>query len=635
MKNSPLRRQFLFISFVAILVSALLTVGAYSLIGNVLFRNSITTDFRNRASYLSEQTSLFTEQRISSVRYNDIVNTSSQMLDASVTIFLFGNQISYVEQAPVKEEFDIDFREYARREMMTYKEDLLAGKTVDFTLTADEHDNTMLVVGYPVSVSDPYSGTSSIEAAVFLMKSMSEMQAGYTSLNYALILATCLAFLIMVIPIIMVANRFLKPINQTRDVAIAMSNGNFTLRADASQRGEVGELAKAINQLASDLNLTIGALLVEKNRLQQILDGLTEGIVAVDNDLHVTHVNPAIYQLLDINPEEDRFEHSDSTLSRNQDRDDSEQEPEHGSSSVAIMDHQPLMDHILPERVRTDFQNVLNEHNHRQRMIRVADRVLLIQIEVLQNSSDETVGAVGLFRDITESEKLEQTRRDYVANISHELRTPLTAMRALIEPLQDGMVKDEGQRQRYYSIILNESVRLSRLIDDMMELSRIQAGQLPLEKMDFRFQDIALSLSEKYNEVCRQAGITLIFSDTIENLQTQFSNPDRIEQILIILIDNALKFTKPGGTIEVFARQQETVLEIGVRDTGEGISENDSRHIFERFYKADKSRGKSGTGLGLSIAREIVRLLGGTIRVKSRLGVGSIFTFTIPSNLSK
>ena len=213
------------------------------------------------------------------------------MLEASVTIFNFGNQINYVQESPLKSEFEEDFLEEARREMISYQDVLMAGKTVDFTLNADEHESRILVVGYPVEVTDQYSGTTSVEAAVFLMKSMSEMQAGYTSLNYALILASCLAFLIMVIPVIVVANRFLKPINQTRDVAIAMSKGNFTLRADTAQKGEVGELAKAINQLASDLNLTISALLVEKNRLQQILDGLTEGIVAVDHNMNITHVN--------------------------------------------------------------------------------------------------------------------------------------------------------------------------------------------------------------------------------------------------------------------------------------------------------------------------------------------------------
>ena len=262
--------------------------------------------------------------------------------------------------------------------------------------------------------------------------------------------------------------------------------------------------------------------------------------------------------------------------------------------------------------------------------MQVNQRILLIQYEVLKNTEEALVGVMGIFRDITESEKLEQTRRDYVANISHELRTPLTAMQALIEPLQDQMVKSEADRQRYYSIILDETIRLSRLIDDMLELSRIQAGQLPLERVTFRIDEVVESIENKFGEVAHKAGIELELSPQLNELPALFSNPDRIEQVLVILVDNALKFTPSGGKIHISGKEQAGSVEISVLDTGYGISPEDCEHIFERFYKVDKARGRSGTGLGLSIASEIVRLLGGQISVQSELGIGTRFLFTIP-----
>lgn len=629
MKSNFFMRRLMTMVIASIIISALLTLVFYSVTSNIVFRNMSTRDFRAKASYLSAQTARFSEQEISSLRYEDIINISAEMMDASCTVFFFRDPIVYMQSTGTKQNFDNAFMQSARNTMLTYQDALKEGNTVDFILRGGPNRDKILVVGFPVRVTDPYSGTNVIAGAVFVMKSMSEMSAGYTSMNFALIFTSCLAFLIMIIPVWVAANRLVKPINQTKDVAIAMSNGNFTLRADTKQKGELGELAQAINQLASDLDLTISALLVEKNRLQQILDGLAEGIMAVDQDLRITHINPALPRLMGlklVDSDEDRD--SDSSASDNDDEDGDGGLERDADSDAAARRDRLFAD--LPERIRSDFRTVLKDQRRRQRTIQVRGRILFIQIETLQNTNDQVVGAVGLFRDITESEKLEQTRRDYVANISHELRTPLTAMRALIEPLQDGMVKDEENRQRYYAIILNESVRLSRLIDDMLELSRIQAGQLPLEKMNFDLREVMASIQEKFTEVCRKGGIDLIMPSPDAPAPVLFSNPDRIEQVLVILIDNALKFTPYGGRIEVFAKVGDNAVDIGVRDTGEGIAPEDCEHIFERFYKADKARGKIGTGLGLSIASEIVRLLGGQITVQSQLGKGSTFSFTIP-----
>ena len=247
------------------------------------------------------------------------------------------------------------------------------------------------------------------------------------------------------------------------------------------------------------------------------------------------------------------------------------------------------------------------------------------------DDSNVCIGATGFFRDITEEHKLDMTRRDYVANISHELRTPLQTLRGLIEPLADGMVKKDEDRMRYYDIILNETLRLSRLIDDMLELSKLQSGTLAFQMYPFDLNEVLSSIHARFTPVMKEAGIYFSVHSTAERLPTVNGNPDRVEQILVILLDNAKKYTPRGKSITIITDyiENEKKVYISVADTGQGIHEYDIDHIFDRFFKADRARGKKGSGLGLSIAKELLTYMGETIKVTSKYEEGSTFTFTL------
>ena len=306
----------------------------------------------------------------------------------------------------------------------------------------------------------------------------------------------------------------------------------------------------------------------------------------------------------------------------------------------------------LPESILDDFQQVIaSKASLTREMIMTDDGITVLepgQSAVLSNSptilrltiapiddgNRHTVGAVALFRDITQSERLEQTRREYVANVSHEMRTPLTALRGLIEPLRDGMVKDEAARMRYYNIMMRETMRLSRLINDLMELSRLQSGQLSLKLERVHLEPILDDLAEKYRSKAEDS--ELQFSvDFPEHLPAVLGNDDRIEQVLVILLDNAMKYTpsqNPAGEqgwVRLEAEETTNYVRLRVRDNGLGIAESDLPHIFERFYKVDKAHSGMGSGLGLSIAREIVQRMGQSLTVDSELGKGSVFTLTV------
>ena len=242
-----------------------------------------------------------------------------------------------------------------------------------------------------------------------------------------------------------------------------------------------------------------------------------------------------------------------------------------------------------------------------------------------------TAGAVGLFSDVTQMERLERTRREYVSNVSHELRTPLTAVRALVEPLKEGMVTKEEDRMRYYDIILREVMRLSRLINDQLELSRLQSGGVAIEKRRIQLDDLIYDVCDRYNSIAEEHGLQLNIETDLSSCPSVWANADRVEQMFIILLDNAIKYTE-AGSVNVRVGWDAEKVTITVRDTGIGISEQDLPYVFDRFYKVDKAHSGKGSGLGLSIARELLNRMDEQIWVESEKGVGSAFSFTVHRN---
>jgi signal transduction histidine kinase len=224
-----------------------------------------------------------------------------------------------------------------------------------------------------------------------------------------------------------------------------------------------------------------------------------------------------------------------------------------------------------------------------------------------------------------ESERLEKTRRDFVANVSHELRTPIASIRAMGETLRDGMAQTDEKKSLFYNNIVRESMRLSRLVDDLLELSRLQSGAEAMKKVYFNLYEIFRNIENTFGAAATEAGITLNIEKSDETLNV-FSNSDRIEQLLIIITDNALKYTGENGIITVSKKLSKDKALISVSNTGDIIDTDDLNNIFERFYKADKSHSGEGYGLGLSIAREIALGLGESIRAESS---GGLTTFTV------
>ena len=234
-----------------------------------------------------------------------------------------------------------------------------------------------------------------------------------------------------------------------------------------------------------------------------------------------------------------------------------------------------------------------------------------------------------LFQDLTQLRRLETVRKDFVSNISHELRTPLASLNALVETLMEGALDDPPAARRFIRLMETEIYNLTQLVNELLDLSRIESGKLPLSFHRLTPMALIQPAYERMALQAERAGISLI-QECPQDLPVVFADPDRITQVLINLIHNAIKFTPDGGRITISAYLDGEQIVFFVRDTGVGIDRKDLGRIFERFYKADQARTSVGTGLGLSIARHMIESHGGYIWAESVVGEGSTFSFSLP-----
>jgi len=482
-----------------------------------------------------------------------------------------------------------DLGEYYRAEI----QNILRGQTVENSNLELLNGESAVSVGIPVR-----DANGNVTGGILVIKQIQRIQSAFNQLNNVLT-----GTIVAIMPVVMLlvafsTNRLSKPLHDMSNAAIEMSKGRFNVRANERASGEIGILARALNTLCDNLAQTIYQLQSEKRQLNQLLSSFTDGVAAIDNIGCLTHYNPALMKMF-------------------------------GAVEVKVP-----MDLVPDESIWDLFRSVYDSLEPASiRYTLPNDRSLWITIVPVTDEAGECTGVVGLFKDVTDLERLEKTRRDYVANVSHELRTPLTAVRGLLEPLSDGMITDEETRQRYYRIMLREVIRLSRLITDMLQLSRLQSGTEHMELHAVNLTELLQDTRQNYANEAAQRGISLNLN--LEEIPFAMTDEDRVEQLLVILIDNAMRYTPEGGSITISASQAkgERIL-VTVSDTGCGIEPDDLPHIFERFFKTDRSRKEGGTGLGLSIAKQIIDKLGENIYVESNPGEGTSFHFTLKNYIS-
>lgn len=410
------------------------------------------------------------------------------------------------------------------------------------------------------------------------------------------VLCSMLITLVVVCPIVLYASRKMaSPLVEMKEVAIAMSKGNFLVRAKDNYSGEMGQLAVTLNQLAGELSKTISSLTIEGNLLRQILNSMSDGLLGFDLEQKVNLKNTTFEKMLG---SKDNLEELENNLYKIMKK-----------ISLAAIQNQKT------EMTTCSFK----------------EKSILISGSPIRSEDNSIVGTVLLFRDVTEAVRLEQTRKDYIANVSHELRSPLTAVKGLIIPLKEGMVKDDEKRNHFYEIIYNEVERLNRLVNDLFELSRLQSRNTPFDMNVVDVSNILYDQQDKFQILVEEKKMKLVVKKSEKPIYAR-GNIDRIGQVLTILIDNALKFAKENSTITLSAKNESGRAVISVHNTGSMINKEDLPCIFDRFYKVDKSHKEEGAGLGLSIAKEVIMRMNGNISVKSDGKNETCFSFDLESD---
>lgn len=580
--------RILIVSIIALLLANVVLLAAYTYVGKNTY---VAIEMANlepeaevtRQIYEEYKNGYMTEESFQRLIEKQTVSSESAILiaDALGKILIVRNVGSTVEVQ--------DFGEYYRAEV----QNVLRGQTVENKNLLLLNGETAVSVGIPVRDTD-----GNVTGVILIIKQIKRIQSAFNQLNNVLT-GTILAILpVVVLLVAFSTNRLSRPLHEMSNAAIEMSKGKFNVRANERASGEIGILARALNTLCDNLSQTIYQLQSEKRQLNQILSSFADGVAAIDNIGCLTHYNPALMKMF-------------------------------GAVDVKVP-----MDLVPDVSIWEMFRSVYESREPASLHYSLPnDRTLWITIVPVTDEEGECTGVVGLFKDVTDLERLEKTRRDYVANVSHELRTPLTAVRGLLEPLSDGMIQDEETKQRYYRIMLREVIRLSRLITDMLELSRLQSGTEHMELHAVDLEELLQDTRQNYLNEAAQRGIRLNLE--AKGVPFAMTDEDRVEQLLVILLDNAMHYTPEGGSITISASETtgDRIL-VTVSDTGCGISGEDLPQIFERFYKTDKSRREGGTGLGLSIAKQIVDRLGENIFVESEVGVGTSFHFTLKKYVS-
>ncbi|MGH9343246.1 MAG: ATP-binding protein [Terriglobia bacterium] len=394
----------------------------------------------------------------------------------------------------------------------------------------------------------------------------------------------------------------IRRINQTKAFAENLVHSQLPVTIPLpGAEDELAELARSLRRAAGQWQGLLDQLKLESARREAILKSMVEGVLAVDNDLRVIFCNESFASLV--------------------------------GAHLPLPGRLPLLDLVRDPGLRGMLAQVLSTHEPlRQTLQLPAADGRVFEVQAAPLAEPTRAGAIAILHDITDIERLERVRKDFVANVSHELRTPLTAIRGYTETLLDGGLEDAEQSRKFLEVILNHSIRLNNIASDLLVLSELESGRTQPEH-DLVSVRVVVDSALRAVEIeadARQVHLVRGRVDEIEVLGSRV----RLEQAIINLLNNAVKFNRPGGNVRIEATaSEETSVFIAVSDTGIGIPSEDLSRIFERFYRVDKARSREvgGTGLGLSIVKHVVERMGGAIKVDSQLGKGASFTLTIPA----
>lgn len=434
---------------------------------------------------------------------------------------------------------------------------------------------------------------------IYMEASLEKTYQSIRSISKHFIQITGISMAITSVLVIILARTITTPIKEITEQATAMSSGDFNRQVDVRSDDEIGRLGHAFNDLASDLREALSQKEEEKKKLSSVLANMSDGVIATDT--------------------------SGNVMVKNQ-------------QAEKLLGHSIDLDHPIHQMIPLEEPMPIPLREQRQAFIELetddGDEPMIIKVTFtpIKKENQEIVGTVAVLQNITEQEMLDRQRKEFVANVSHELRTPLTTIKSYLEALDDGAIHEPEIASQFLTVTRQEADRMTRLINDLLQLSRLDAKKTRFNKQRIYISDLLSAAVDRFSVQAQQKSIQLSLhvSDT---LPCVYVDPDKINQVLDNLISNAIKYTSETGKVQVKAEpRNDGQVEVTITDTGIGIPQKDLERIFERFYRVDKARSRNmgGTGLGLAIAQEIIRGHEGEIRIESEYKKGTTVSFTLP-----
>lgn len=470
----------------------------------------------------------------------------------------------------------------------------LSGTTSEKDFFDRQTENRLFVKAIPIK-----DGHGNVLGAIYLEASLEGTYNQLQDINEIFFKASILAIFVSAILGILVARTITKPIKEMRRQAQMIAKGDFSQKVNVYGTDEIGQLAVSFNDMNDRLRHSYATIEEEQDKLSSVLANMSDGVIATDAKGEITLMNEAAGIMIGQDPEESTGQFLLDVLRLDQRKFDIKNLRDSGSM---IIDFGEDDEDFL---IRANFSTVTDE-------------------------DDNITGFITVISDVTEQEKLERDRREFVSNVSHELRTPLTTMRSYIEALTDGAWQDKNIAPRFLEVAQNETERMIRMVNDLLQLSKMDNKDFPLHRERTEFIAYFHSIIDRF-----QLNIPAYITLQRELPSGKFFvwiDRDKMTQVLDNIISNAIKYSPEGGTIRFKVVKQKHQLLVSVADEGMGIAYDKVDKIFERFYRADKARSRKlgGTGLGLAISKELVEAHNGKIWAKSKEGKGTTIFFTLP-----
>ncbi|VEF46072.1 PAS/PAC sensor signal transduction histidine kinase [Bacillus freudenreichii] len=470
---------------------------------------------------------------------------------------------------------------------------LAGGKKEDNIFIDKPSGNRVWILATPIKINGEVAG------AIYLVAKIETVFDQLEEINQIFITATLIAMFITAVLGILVARTITRPISDMKRQAVAMAKGNFSRKVRVYGDDEIGQLAISFNHLTRKVQEAQAMTEGERRKLSSVLSNMTDGVVATDRKGRVILINEQASQMLNVSRE--------------------------------TMISQPVTDLLLLDE-QYSFEDLLDQQEPIILDYSTDDSpfILRANFSVIQRDTGFVNGLVVVLHDITEEEKIEAERREFVANVSHELRTPLTTMRSYLEALADGAIEDKELAPRFLNVTQNETERMIRLVNDLLKLSKMDSKDYEINRawVDFvTFFNHIIDRFEMTKE--RQIIFKRVFPDKAVFVQI---DEDKLTQVIDNIISNALKYSPEGGKVTFRLKLLDDMIEISISDQGLGIPKENLEKVFERFYRVDKARTRrlGGTGLGLAIAKEMIGAHGGDIWARSVEGKGTTIIFTLP-----